>query len=896
MTAGRPDGDGSQLMERIDRLMNGGAPDPTALVAALAEFDRITVPPVLRSRLAAGLVIAQVRTGPRTDMSFIRRLTDLIRIADEHPPPFPQWPSVRAGVTALDLVRAVGEYEVSPADALSTLDTMGSTTPLTDVARQGVLLLASLRAGDRDTFQRSADTAATFADRQPGIDIEGEFLRRAAAFHRAFQDDRHDDADALFASLTELTGTLPADHMMRSSVEELGTMLDLTRAQQAGGDTSAPMFAVEELTRRAGGSDRDGARFHAFLGVSHFAGGTETDPEKIDEGIVQLRAALDRLPSDDPEAAFHHCSLGLGLYRRFELLRDREALAEAARNLSTAVDLAGGPEHPVWTLASQVRATALRELGRVGESRSAALASLRGYAWSALLQSTVDGAASAALGAADSALGIAREFLFLDNAADDAVRALDAGRGLILFASTEIRALGERLEAAGNAELATRWQAAGGDPERVPAGLRREVLAALAGASARFLDPPDRSEIQAALGALGCDALVYLVPGQDGLTGAALVVPATGGTASMALIGLSLGDDGELDEYLAAASRRDNAAAEPTAEPVRDLGASDALRQSLDPLCDWAWRSAVGPLLEQYVPKHLDVPAGRVPRLVLIPVGNLARVPWHAARRDTDGRFAVEFAAFSYAASARMLCDSAARDPVEPGVGGLIVGDPRTDGAGQPLTAARAEAFAIREAFYIGARYAGRCPDGSDGPAGAGTAEQVVDWLTSRRPGAGAMLHLACHGVVVPEGASRSYLCLAGGTLTAEEIVGRMAAHPERRIGLVVLAACRSWVTARGYDEAYSLSTTFLAGGARTVLSTQWSVPDDATSVLMFMFHHYLRVERHPARDALRLAQMWMVDPRRRVPSTMPPQLRRQLDGTDPAEIVSWAGFVHAGR
>ena len=81
------------------------------------------------------------------------------------------------------------------------------------------------------------------------------------------------------------------------------------------------------------------------------------------------------------------------------------------------------------------------------------------------------------------------------------------------------------------------------------------------------------------------------------------------------------------------------------------------------------------------------------------------------------------------------------------------------------------------------------------------------------------------------------------------------------------------------------------------MLSTQWSVPDDATSVLMFMFHHYLRAEGRPAWAALHAAQTWMLDPRAEVPATMPGPLRRRL-GTagGRAAVTAWAAFVHWGR
>jgi CHAT domain-containing protein len=149
----------------------------------------------------------------------------------------------------------------------------------------------------------------------------------------------------------------------------------------------------------------------------------------------------------------------------------------------------------------------------------------------------------------------------------------------------------------------------------------------------------------------------------------------------------------------------------------------------------------------------------------------------------------------------------------------------------------------------------------------------------------------------VDDGESTSYLLLAGGDrLSAEELVALMARNPHRALGLVVLAGCRTGTSTRGYDEAYSLGTAFLAGGARSVLSTLWSIDDRATSVLMYLFHHNLMVGRFPVREALRQAQLWMLDPYRQPLPSMPPQLNDPLDGAGFAAVSAWAGFVHWGQ
>ncbi|MDW5327528.1 CHAT domain-containing protein [Plantactinospora sp. KLBMP9567] len=190
--------------------------------------------------------------------------------------------------------------------------------------------------------------------------------------------------------------------------------------------------------------------------------------------------------------------------------------------------------------------------------------------------------------------------------------------------------------------------------------------------------------------------------------------------------------------------------------------------------------------------------------------------------------------------------------------------------------------------------YVGRLPDGRSGADGPGTRTDLLDWLGDA--GAGTMMHLACHGMVGPGTgtAATSYLLLANGErLAAEELVRSSAGRP---VALAVPAACSSGVCGRGDDEAFSISTTLLANNVRTVVAAQWSVPDAATSVLMFMFHHFLRVQGRRPADALREAQLWMLSEHREVPAEMPPALRDALVKVGPAGTVEWGAFIHSGR
>ncbi|MGK5682178.1 CHAT domain-containing protein [Actinoplanes sp. URMC 104] len=311
------------------------------------------------------------------------------------------------------------------------------------------------------------------------------------------------------------------------------------------------------------------------------------------------------------------------------------------------------------------------------------------------------------------------------------------------------------------------------------------------------------------------------------------------------------------------------------ADGVRDAGpAGDAGRPDSGPddLCRWAWTAAMEPLLRRSGLHRDDGPL----RLVLVPTGPLSSVPWHAAFH-TDGQrrhYAVEEAVISYAVSGRAFVESA-RESTRTVKSVLIVGDPTGD-----LPHAGVEARAIGAAFYPDAAFA-------DSPAA------VLDWIATAAPGP-SLLHLACHGRTDPAHPADACLRLSGGELTARRLLDA-SRTAELEIEQVFLAACTTGLTGLDHDEAFSLTTAFLAAGARTAFGSLWQVPDAETSVLMFVVHHHLAQGCAPV-DALHRAQLWMLDPDRRPPAGMPPELARHCTGPRPSEPRCWAAFTHQGR
>jgi CHAT domain-containing protein len=267
-------------------------------------------------------------------------------------------------------------------------------------------------------------------------------------------------------------------------------------------------------------------------------------------------------------------------------------------------------------------------------------------------------------------------------------------------------------------------------------------------------------------------------------------------------------------------------------------------------------------------------------------------VPWHAARR-TEGpgyRYLAEEVALSVVPSAQLLCEVGSRNPDHPN-GVVIVSNPTGD-----LRFAGTEAVAIQNSFYPSAVLLGlaRTADGEwrRAPDGPGRADEVLGLI--ERGGASANLHLACHAIADQAQPSRSRLVLGDG----EELPVRILLQRRRTelllLDRVFLSACTTHVSGRDYDEAFSLSTAFLAAGARTVFGSLWQVMDGATSALMYMVHRFLQAGTAPV-TALCLAQRWMLDPDRRIPAEMPNELVSSLVTTDLADPMVWAGFVHLG-
>ncbi|MEU7591328.1 CHAT domain-containing protein [Micromonospora sp. NPDC049230] len=893
------------------------------LDAAVEDLHRLPADLTVRGVLAADLLAALVGGGQTADLRRLRQIDRLLEIAEEAPPATPEWPMVRVAGRVMAVLRAGIEGEdADPRATLAEVDSLlalapsvgddPTVAPLFDMMRTMVGLLRAMEDGDEAAMERLPDEARRVREalaENPALTTFGDAfanLTDLVTVHHSGGDFR-----PAFGLLRETVQRLPAEDPLRASVLSLEPMLmplaavlreDVDETGSVVVATDEQLAAMTAVAQRPDLSPGDRAMHYAGIAGTMLGLGEGTDPARVEQAVAHFRTAVDIAPPEDPRLTSHLVGLALGLVTRGEVTGRVSDAVEADEVLGRAKRLAGGPAHPLWSVINELLAQVRRRHAGVADPHAVAVEGLREHSWRVLLQTDLRAANAAARRAAQDAVDVARQCLVFHDPAS-AIRALDAGRGLALYAATENRQIPGRLEDAGRPDLASRWRTttASGAAEDAPIDLRREVLTVLTEQSSTgaLLDAPTLGEIRAALHTVDADMLVYLVPSTAPVPGYAVIAPAQGPPAYLPLPNLHLFDDLDVERYLTALVRRDAV----IADPERDLTAlddpddPDDFAGSLDVMCDWAWRAAIGPLVQQYLPTLPRPSTGRPPRMILVPMGELARIPWQAARRP-DGTYAVRLVAISQAASARMLCHSAALPPVAPTPVGLVVGDPDPGGEAPDLTAARVEAYAIHRSFYPGGRYVGRRPDGSPSRSGPGSADEVRAWLTGANAGVGGMLHLACHGVINTDpAAATSYLLLAGGgRLSAEELVELTSRSPERAIGLIVLAACRTGQAISGYDEAYSLGTAFLAGGVRSVLSTQWAIPDRATSVLMYMFHHHLITKGLPAWEALRQAQSWMLGPDWPIPEGMPEPLRRHLDQDGLSHVTAWAGFVHWGQ
>jgi CHAT domain len=641
------------------------------------------------------------------------------------------------------------------------------------------------------------------------------------------------------------------------------------------------------------------------------------DPAYLNQAIERL-AAVCATPGlglrERPRLLQLH---GFALQTRHHLLRDPRDLSNAIGLLEQArraVEQELGSPYAsgvLLSLADAYRTRANEALGDTDRAVRIGLAGLREHAGDVLLQDSDENALRMARRGSDDATDMARWFLARGRN-EAAVGAIELGRGMVLHAATSGASVAEALTEAGHPALAAAWAGRAGAPARSDLSLqgsaadddlRYRAMRALEGTQAEtaLLAPPAPADVTAALAAGGADLLCYLLPQQENgggmATGLAVLIDKDGTVRWLPLPRLRTGPGSMADDLLRARRAAESGDA--------GMGELRAWPETLGRACDWAWQAAIGPVLKAAPGRgKAGDPAPGPRRVVLVPLGRLGLIPWHAARHGPDGappRYACQDVIFCYASSARQFIEASRRRPRPWAQAPVLIGD-----SGTTLPDAALELAYLYTAHYAGGRVFGSVRGHLAGQVpGETTArpDDVLDALPDGTSPGASLLHFGCHGgVTVPVLDARLELGTGpDGAMIAVSV--RDILRRARTVrpgtagagGLAVLAACLTDVTEADYDESLTLAAAFLAAGSSGVVAARWSVPDRTTMLFMAAFHWLLNERGDDPARALRDAQLWMLDPGREIPGGWPEWLKQRAGG-QLAAPQAWAAFTYQGR
>ncbi len=335
-------------------------------------------------------------------------------------------------------------------------------------------------------------------------------------------------------------------------------------------------------------------------------------------------------------------------------------------------------------------------------------------------------------------------------------------------------------------------------------------------------------------------------------------------------------------------ARRGGRGEGPKAPPATirvDLGPAAPVEAAVN-----AWRLAVrrgadhdkaGADLAALLLRPLRPHLAGVKSLLVSPDGPTARIPWGALPGAKPGTYLIEEMAVAVVPVPRLLPARAADAPASPSL--LVVGavdfdaDPRAASPGGAsalrsgaetwglLPATRGEADDTSASFR--AAFTGRASDLRGGDATEAAVRQRLPGRTH--------VHFATHGFFAPPADGKGHappgllsgLVLAGanrptpggddGILTASEV----AEMDLSACRLAVLSACETGLgPSAGGEGLLGLQRAFQIAGAHSVVASQWMVPDASTSVLMSRFYSNLWRKGMTRVEALREAQLFLLN------------------------------------
>ncbi len=500
-----------------------------------------------------------------------------------------------------------------------------------------------------------------------------------------------------------------------------------------------------------------------------------------------------------------------------------------------------------------------------------------------------------------------------DGRYEAAVKIAEAGRSLVLASVTLAGRVEELLRGSGQTAAADAWRR--GDARGRLIGLNGLWATREAGS---LLATPTTAEIAVSLLGSTFDAIVYLVPAMpvsgagasatagtgagteaDVGTGAGAAGPQTAQPGRALILrpvdrivdvlplpGVVTGPDTLVGRYLTGFD--DAVAALAALAPGTASGgfqgteAGQEWARRLDELGRWAHSHIVGPLVRHgrgWSPR-------RPPRVALVPLGELAAIPFAAAWTDDAAlaggrRYAMHDLVLTQAVSARLLFDVARRERRDLSERVVFAVDPTGE-----FPYARQTARALVAKQYPAAEYYGR----GGAPNGPATSDVLLAAFPGREQPGASLLHLSTHGRTVPTPGLRT----ADEWLPLTRILEQSRDRPVNAAGgLIITNACLTDSTRTHFDESLTLATAMLAAGARSVIATRWPIGDDTAAVLTFRLHYHLQMGRPPA-EALREAQLDLLEARPALRTGLHPHLAALSDARL-AHPAAWAGYVHLG-
>lgn len=264
-----------------------------------------------------------------------------------------------------------------------------------------------------------------------------------------------------------------------------------------------------------------------------------------------------------------------------------------------------------------------------------------------------------------------------------------------------------------------------------------------------------------------------------------------------------------------------------------------AWQDTLDETVNWLWGTVMGRLTSLLKEQGESA--------VLIPVGQLALLPLHAAwtedpSKPTKRRYVLDELNISYAPSAHSLHRAilAAERPAE---NLLAIDNP--DGT---LSYSGDEMGSVMDGFETVTHLLGEIA----------TVKKVKEEMQNAH-----VLHFATHGFSEwqeaehRDEAKQARLKLADGNLTLPDIF----ALDLNWARLAVLSACETGVPSfQLVDEMLGLPAGMLQAGVPGVVGSLWSVSDRSTALLMARFYRFWRKEGKTPQEALRQSQIWLRD------------------------------------